>query len=106
MSERPLRILVVDDEAAMREVLSTRLEEKGFEVAAAESGHQAGEKVEAHNPDMVISDVVLPDVSGLDLLQALKTGDPHRPVILITAFGTVDSAVEAIKRGATDFLRH
>ena len=47
---------------------------------------------------------MLPDISGLDLLQTLKAGDPHRPVILITAFGTVDSAVEAIKRGATDFL--
>jgi DNA-binding NtrC family response regulator len=104
MSQQVLRILIVDDEAAMREVLSTRLEERGFEVATAESGQQAREQVEAHHPDIVISDVVLPDVSGLDLLQALKSGDPHRPVILITAFGTVDSAVEAIKRGATDFL--
>jgi len=88
----------------MREVLSTRLEEKGFEVATAESGQQAREQVDVYQPDIVISDVVLPDVSGLDLLQTLKSGDPHRPVILITAFGTVDSAVEAIKRGATDFL--
>ena len=88
----------------MREVLSTRLEERGFEVATAESGQQAREQVDVYQPDIVISDVVLPDVSGLDLLQTLKSGDPHRPVILITAFGTVDSAVEAIKRGAADFL--
>jgi DNA-binding NtrC family response regulator len=104
MPQESLRILVVDDEAAMREVLSARLQEKGFSVDTAGSGQEAQEQVEAHRPDVVISDVVLPDVSGLDLLQTLKSGDAHRPIILITAFGTVDSAVEAIKRGATDFL--
>jgi DNA-binding NtrC family response regulator len=104
MGTTSLRVLVVDDEAAMREVLSARLEKQGFAVETAESGNQAQERVAAASPDLIISDVVLPDISGLDLLQTLKAGDPHRPVILITAFGTVDSAVEAIKRGATDFL--
>ncbi|MDH3255249.1 MAG: sigma-54 dependent transcriptional regulator [Acidobacteriota bacterium] len=104
MSLPPLRILVVDDEAAMREVLSARLEERGFSISTAASGLAARELVEEDPPDLVISDVVLPDISGLDLLQTLKSGDRHRPVVLITAYGTVDSAVEAIKRGATDFL--
>jgi len=104
MREPALKILVVDDEAAMREVLSARLEKKGFAVVTAETGGEAHSLLEEHPPDVVISDVVLPDLSGLDLLRKLKSGNPHRPVILITAYGTVDSAVEAIKRGATDFL--
>ncbi len=98
------RILVVDDEAAMREVLRARLERWGFEVATAEDGAEAHRLVEKRPPDMAISDVVLPDVSGLDLVKTLQSGDPQRPVVLITAYGTVDTAVEAMKRGAIDFL--
>jgi DNA-binding NtrC family response regulator len=104
MSGDPLQILVVDDEAAMREVLTARLEKEGHTVRTAASGTEARSLVDEHAPDLVISDVVLPDISGLDLLRTLKAGDAHRPVVLITAYGTVDSAVEAIKRGATDFL--
>jgi DNA-binding NtrC family response regulator len=104
MSRKRTRILVVDDEAAMREVLELRLSEMGFNVILAESGEEAQRLAESQLPDIVISDVVLPDRSGLELLQALKTGDRRRPVILITAYGAVDSAVEAIKLGALDFL--
>jgi DNA-binding NtrC family response regulator len=104
MSRKKTRILVVDDEAAMREVLELRLSEMGFNVILAESGGEAQRLAESQLPDIVISDVVLPDRSGLELLQALKAGDRRRPVILITAYGAVDSAVEAIKLGALDFL--
>jgi len=104
MSSEPNSILVVDDEAAMREVLRARLEQWGFRVQTAENGAEAERLVEANRPDMAISDVVLPDVSGLDLVRTLQAGDPDRPVILITAYGTVDTAVEAMKRGAIDFL--
>jgi len=104
MKSEHKRILVVDDEAAMREVLRARLEKWGFEVRTAEDGAQAQRLVEESQPDMAISDVVLPDISGLDLVKTLQTGDPDRPVVLITAYGTVDTAVEAMKRGAIDFL--
>jgi len=104
MIQRHNHILVVDDEAAMREVLRARLEQWGFDVTTAEDGVQAQRQVETHHPDMAISDVVLPDVSGLDLVKTLQMGDPDRPVVLITAYGTVDTAVEAMKRGAIDFL--
>jgi DNA-binding NtrC family response regulator len=104
MGETALRILVVDDEPAMREVLDMRLSEWGYRVILAASGDEARALAEGEHPDAVISDVVLPGLSGLELLQCLKSGDRDRPVILITAYGTIDEAVEAMKLGAHDFL--
>jgi DNA-binding NtrC family response regulator len=104
MGETALRILVVDDEPAMREVLDMRLSEWGYRVVLAASGDEARALAEGEHPDAVISDVVLPGLSGLELLQCLKSGDRDRPVILITAYGTIDEAVEAMKLGAHDFL--
>jgi two-component system response regulator HydG len=97
-------ILVVDDEAAMREVLQARLEKWGFSVLLAETGRQAEALADQERPDIVISDVVLPDLSGLDLIQVLNLKIPDSPKVLITAHGTVDTAVEAMKFGALDFL--
>jgi DNA-binding NtrC family response regulator len=98
------KILVVDDEAAMREVLEIRLREWGFDVRLACDGAEASELIEKYDPDIVISDVVMPELSGLELLERLKAGDPSRPVILITAHASVDIAVEAMKHGAQDFI--
>ncbi|HEX2464628.1 MAG TPA: sigma-54 dependent transcriptional regulator [Thermoanaerobaculia bacterium] len=100
----PLKILVVDDEEAMREVLRERLESFGFEVSTAADGAAAERRVAAFDPDAVLTDVVLPDTSGLDLLRIIRGAGRDRPVILITAHGTVELAVEAMKGGATDFL--
>ncbi len=88
----------------MREVLQARLEKWGFSVLLAETGRQADALAEQERPDIVISDVVLPDLSGLDLIQVLNLKIPNSPKILITAHGTVDTAVEAMKFGALDFL--
>jgi DNA-binding NtrC family response regulator len=104
VNHRPTKILVVDDEAAMREVVQMRLIEWGFEVCLAEDGIQGKELVESQDPDIVISDVVMPQVSGMDLLRFLKAGNPDRPIILVTAQATVDLAVEAMKQGANDFI--
>ena len=104
MTERSPRILVVDDEPAMREVLEIRLPPWGFEVSTAGSGEEARRLVESLDPDLVISDVVLPDVSGLELLRWLESGNPDRPVFLMTAYGSIDLAVEAMQAGAQDFL--
>jgi len=103
-SDPPVRILVVDDEAAIREVLRIRLKTWGFDVTEAANGTQATAMANEFDPDIVVSDVVLPDVSGLELVRILKRDNPQRPVILITAYGSVDSAVEAMKLGAQDFL--
>jgi DNA-binding NtrC family response regulator len=104
VTDAALRILVVDDEAAMREVLEMRLSEWGYRVTLAASAEEARRLAERDHPDAVISDVVLPEVSGLELLQLLKAGDRERPVLLITAYGSIDEAVEAMKLGAHDFL--
>ncbi len=104
MNFQNLKLLVVDDEAAMREVLELRLTRAGFEVQVAEDGAEARELTEQFEPDIVLSDVVLPDTTGVALLEDLREGDPDRPVILMTGYATVDSAVEAMKHGAFDFL--
>lgn len=105
MSEAPpLHVLVIDDEPALREVLTLRLESWGFSVAAAADVPEAERLVRARVPDVVLSDVVLPGLSGLDLLRRLKAHHPELPVILITAHANVEAAVDAMKNGAEDFL--
>ncbi|HQL31315.1 MAG TPA: sigma 54-interacting transcriptional regulator, partial [Thermoanaerobaculales bacterium] len=104
LQDRGLRVLVVDDEAAMREILAQRLESWGHQVLLAADADTAGALAEREDPQVVISDVVLPGASGIDLLPRLRAGQPDRPVILITAHGSIDDAVEAMKRGARDFL--
>lgn len=99
-----MRILVVDDEEAMREVLNMRLDQWGYSVQVAQDASEAQKAIRTFKPEIVISDVVMPEVSGLEFLKSLQEGEPHRAVILITAHGTVDMAVEAMKEGARDFL--
>jgi DNA-binding NtrC family response regulator len=104
VNSRKIKILVVDDEAALREVLQMRLQQWGYEVYLAENGSEGKELAESCNPDIVISDIVMPEVSGMDLLRVLKTSDPARPIILVTAQASVDLAVDAMKQGAEDFV--
>lgn len=104
MTRRPLTILLVDDDPAMRLVLEARLRNWGYETLLAADAEEAEQLTESSDPEIVLSDVVMPGKSGLELLQALKAGDRDRPVILITAQGTIDMAVEAMKQGAQDFL--
>jgi DNA-binding NtrC family response regulator len=99
-----LSVLVVDDEPAVREVLSMRIESWGFRVSTAADVDQARQRVAGDDPDIVITDVVLPDGSGLDLLRRLRADQDSRVILLITAHGSVDQAVEAMKAGARDFL--
>ncbi len=88
----------------MLEVLRMRLEDWGFRVETADSATVARKLIPRYLPDIVISDVIMPEVSGLELLAQLKAENAHRPVILITAHASVDVAVDAIKEGAQDFL--
>ncbi|NLE85067.1 MAG: sigma-54-dependent Fis family transcriptional regulator [Myxococcales bacterium] len=88
----------------MREVLQVRLEQWGFPVRTAPTVQRARELVASFCPHVVISDLVLPDATGLALLEALRGEDASRTVLLITAYGTIDTAVQAIKLGAADFL--
>ncbi len=104
MSRRQCRVLVVDDEPAMREVLQARIERWGYPVRTAETVACARALVASFDPDLVISDLVLPDATGLALLEQLRGDGRERTILLITAYGTIDIAVLAIKGGAADFL--
>jgi DNA-binding NtrC family response regulator len=98
------RILVVDDEPAQRELVLGFLKKQGFDVAAAESGGKAVELFRQDSFDLVLTDQKMPNLSGLDLLQAVRAINPETPVILMTAFGSIEAAVSAIQGGATDYL--
>jgi two-component system, NtrC family, response regulator HydG len=104
MSDAPVRILVVDDDPTFRNVLEMRLEGWGFEVRVASDAERAQRLAESWNPDLVLSDVVMPEVSGIELLKRLRQDRPDRPVLLLTAHGSVELAVDAMKLGAVDFL--
>jgi two-component system response regulator AtoC len=98
------RVLVVDDEANLRKVLAAMLRKEGYEVAIAENGEVALAEFEKNGADVVITDMVMPRGGGLEVLRAVHATRPDVPVIIITAHGTVDSAVEAIKLGAFDYI--
>jgi two-component system, NtrC family, response regulator HydG len=94
----------VDDDNDMQELLQLRLQSWDYEVCLASDADQAQAMTAARNPDVVISDILMPGISGLELLRLLKAGDPKRPVILMTVQDSVSLAVEAMKEGAQDFL--
>src|SRR5580765_7857626 len=98
------QILVVDDEANLRRVLSAQLTRDGYEVHTAEDGEAALAFLKEHHIDLVITDLRMPKVDGMDLLRAALRDDPSRPVVMLTAHGTVDNAVEALKTGAFDYI--
>ena len=101
MSEK---ILVVDDEPSNRNILRQELTHKGYTVETADDGSEALRKVESSRPDLIILDYMMPDLSGLDVLKQLRKREDDTPVIMITAYGTVDRAVQAMKEGAYDFI--
>src|SRR6185312_11002755 len=98
------RILVVDDEESIREFLEIMLKKEGFEVTCAEDGLKAKEVLAKKSFDMVISDLQMPNMTGIELLKHVKDSYPDLVFMLITAFGTTESAVEAMKMGAYDYL--
>ena len=100
----PFRILVVDDEPAQRELVSGFLRKRGFEVDEAAGGQAALARFTQEPFDLVLTDQRMPDLSGLDLLQRLRAVTPEAAVIVMTAYGTIETAVGAIKAGATDYL--
>jgi len=97
-------ILVVDDEQSQRKVLAGFLRKLGFEVLQADGAAAALEQARARTLDLVLTDLRMPDADGLELLAGLHRINPEVPAIVMTAFGTVKTAVEAMKRGAADYL--
>lgn len=100
----PRRILVVDDEKAIRWSLGEALRNAGYEVEEAENGKKALKNFKEDPSDIVILDLKLPDMDGINVLKQLKEIEKELPVIMMTAYGEIETAVEAIKNGAYDFL--
>ncbi len=98
-------VLIVDDEKNYLVVLEDMLEDEGYKVLTASSGAEAIEIIQAKPVDTVLSDIKMPGMSGIDLLDNIKAVDPDLPVILMTAYAEVDQAVEAMKKGALDHLQ-
>ena len=98
------KILVVDDEQSLREVLSIMLKRAGYAVTSVSDGEEAIEQVQKEIFDLVITDLRMPKVDGMEVLRAVKSASPETVVLIITAFATADSAVEAMKQGAYDYL--
>ncbi len=103
--QRPLRrMLVVDDRENMRTLLETTFSERGFDVATASCGEDAIDLISSQPFDVVITDLSMPGKNGIEVLKAAKAAAPDTEVIIITAYGTVETAVEAMRLGACDFI--
>ena len=97
------RILVVDDEENLRRVTQIKLQQAGYEAMTASDGRQALEVLSKHPQDLVVTDLKMPGMSGIDLLQRVKEEYPEVIVVVVTAFGTIESAVDAMRQGAYDY---
>ncbi len=97
-------ILLIDDDPSLRRVTEYNLSSRGFSVLAANSGLQGLEFFKKHDPDLVVSDVKLGDLNGLDLLETIKQESADTPVIIMTAFGSIEMAVQAMHKGAFNFI--
>jgi DNA-binding NtrC family response regulator len=100
----PKRLLLVDDDRAMREMLASLFGEQGHDVCQAASAEEALASLEEDDFDVVLSDIRMPGRSGIEMVADVKRLRPGTPVVLMTAFGSVDSAVEAIRAGAYDYI--
>ncbi|HEX4458056.1 MAG TPA: sigma-54 dependent transcriptional regulator [Polyangia bacterium] len=98
------RILIVDDEANARAALAELLRDEGYSVETAADGFKALPKLEELSPDLVLTDLKMPGLSGLELMDKVRQRDPECVVVVMTAFGAVESAVSAMKLGAADYL--
>ncbi len=99
-----LRILIIDDDESLRRVLEYNLQENGYEVFTAASGEDGLEVFARSQPALVITDMKMPGMNGMQVLKEIKKSSPETLIIIITAFGAVDAAVEAIKEGAYDYI--
>jgi two-component system NtrC family response regulator len=97
-------VLVVDDDSSLRRVMKMQLEEAGYQVALASDGEQAGVIIDEQRPKLVITDLLMPGMGGLELLKQIRDNRLETTVIMITAFGSVETAVEAMKSGAYDYV--
>ena len=99
-----IKILLVDDEKDFTEVLSERMETRGFKVEIADSGIVAIEKVKEQSYDAIILDLAMPQMNGIDVLKILLKENPNLQIIFLTGHATLEKGIEAVKLGAVDFM--
>lgn len=100
-----MKILIAEDEALMNAALRKNLEDDGYEVIAATDGQEAIELFQTHQPDLVITDILMPYASGLDLIGIIRSHhEPNTPIIVLSAMGQETTVFEAFNLGADDFL--
>ncbi len=99
-----IRILIVDDELIVRESLGNWLKEEGYSVDTSDNGRDALEKIKSQGRDLVIADVKMPGMDGIELLERCKKLDPELQVLVMTAYASIDTAVQAMKKGAFDYI--
>ncbi|OGE23098.1 MAG: hypothetical protein A3J42_00765 [Candidatus Dadabacteria bacterium RIFCSPHIGHO2_12_FULL_53_21] len=104
MNDKKKRVLVVDDEQLILKIISDILTKEGYEVVVANNCEKAAEYLRSSHFDVVLSDIKMPVKSGIDLLEEIKKKDPNIPVILMTGFASLETAVEAVQNGAFDYL--
>ena len=98
------RILIIDDDDALRKSFHNLLTEEGYEVESAASGEAGLSSIHKTMPDLVIADMRLPGMNGLEIFKAVHAIEPRLPVIIMTAYGTTETAIEATKMGAFDYI--
>lgn len=97
-------LLIIDDEKSLLDVLSLMFKKEGYEVKTAASGAEALDILTNNAIDLVITDIRMPHLSGMEILKYVKENQPETPVIVITAYGSIQQAVEALKAGALDYI--
>ena len=100
----PINVLVVDDEAVLAEMVSMALRYEGWNIATASDGSSAIASARAQRPDVVVLDVMLPDMSGLDVLHKLREESPQLPVLLLTAKDAVEDRIAGLTAGGDDYV--
>jgi len=103
-NDKTSHILVIDDELSMREVLELMLTREGYRISCAESGFSAIKMIKKNHFDLLLCDIRLGDITGLDVLRASKKKNPDTVVIMISAYTTAETAVEAMNEGAYDYV--
>ena len=104
MSDLKRHVLIVDDKREMADMLAEALADEGYQVTPTSSPRKALELLAADRFDAVVTDLRMPDVDGLALLTASRQSDPYRPVIVMTGYGAIETAIESIRRGAFHYL--